>query len=195
LTEYGRSDEDEQAERWRRSPFYRLLDTGETVFRRRLTGEANAALAEFPILADLKATGMSDYVAIVNRFSAGQVIGDMDCVYSSWTTDSPEALSDRDVADLARLMPLLALAVKSASLARIAGTLVETYLGRDAGRRVLSGRIARGVADRIEAVLWFSDLRGYTPITDTAAPDEIIPFLNDYAGAVIPPFTSMVATC
>ena len=128
---------------------------------------------------------MTDYVAIVNRFAAGQVIGDMDCVYSSWTTDAPQGFSDRDVADLARLMPLLALAVKSAALARIAGTLVETYLGRDAGRLVLSGRIGRGVADRIEAVLWFSDLRGYTRITDEAAPDAIIPFLNDYAGAVI----------
>jgi adenylate cyclase len=63
--------------------------------------------------------------------------------------------------------------------------LVETYLGRDAGRRVLSGRIARGVADRIEAVLWFSDLRGYTRITDTAAPEQVIPLLNDYADAII----------
>jgi adenylate cyclase len=62
---------------------------------------------------------------------------------------------------------------------------VTTYLGRDAGRRVLSGRIARGVAERISAVLWYSDLRGFTRITDVAAPDEIIPFLNDYANAII----------
>ena len=67
----------------------------------------------------------------------------------------------------------------------IAGTLVEVYLGRDAGQRVLSGRIQRGVADRIEAVLWFSDLRSFTTITDTARPNEIIPLLNDYADAVI----------
>jgi adenylate cyclase len=79
----------------------------------------------------------------------------------------------------------LALAVKCASLARIAGTLVETYLGRDAGRRVLAGRIARGVADKIAAVLWFSDLRGFTRITDTARPREIIPLLNDYAECTI----------
>jgi adenylate cyclase len=75
--------------------------------------------------------------------------------------------------------------VKSASLGRIAETLVETYLGRDAGRRVLSGLIARGVAEKIGAVLWFSDLRGYTRITDTAPPEQIIPLLNDYADAVI----------
>ena len=86
---------------------------------------------------------------------------------------------------LRTLVPQLALAIKCASLTRIAGTLVEVYLGHDAGQRVLSGRISRGVADRINAVLWFSDLRGYTAITDTAAPDEVIPLLNDYADAVI----------
>jgi adenylate cyclase len=77
------------------------------------------------------------------------------------------------------------LAVKCVSLARIAGTLVETYLGRDAGRRVLAGRIRRGVAETIGAVLWYSDLRGFTGITDRAPPHEIIPLLNDYAEAVI----------
>ena len=82
-------------------------------------------------------------------------------------------------------MPALGLAIKSAALAKVAGTLVEVYLGRDAGRRVLEGRIQRGVADRIEAALWFSDLRSFTTITDTASPSEIIPLLNDYAEAVI----------
>jgi adenylate cyclase len=82
-------------------------------------------------------------------------------------------------------MPTLALAIKCASLKRIAATLVEVYLGRDAGQRVLSGRISRGVAERISACLWFSDLHGYTRISDTAPPDEIIPLLNDYAEAVI----------
>jgi adenylate cyclase len=64
------------------------------------------------------------------------------------------------------------------------GTLMETYLGRDASRRVLSGRIMRGVADRIDAVIWFSDLRGFTRITDSA-PEQIIPLLNDYADVIV----------
>ena len=64
------------------------------------------------------------------------------------------------------------------------GTLMETYLGRDAGQRVLSGRIVRGIAERIDAVIWFSDLRGFTHITD-AAPDQVIPLLNDYSDAIV----------
>ena len=52
-------------------------------------------------------------------------------------------------------------------------------------RRVLGGRIGRGAAERIDAVLWYSDLRAFTRITDTAPPRNIIPLLNDYAEAVI----------
>jgi adenylate cyclase len=109
----------------------------------------------------------------------------MDCVYSSWTTERPGGFDDGQIEALTELAPKLALAVKCVSLARIAGTLVETYLGRDAGRRVLAGRIRRGVAEKINAVLWYSDLRGFTRITDEAPPQQIIPFLNDYAEAVI----------
>jgi adenylate cyclase len=180
LTEFGRSDD--QADLWERSPFYRLELTGESLLRRRLSAETGA---EFPIFSDLRAGGMTDYIAITNRFAAEGIIGEMDCVYSSWATDAPQGFRDSDVEDLTRLMPLVALTLKSASLTRIAGTLVETYLGRDAGRKVLGGRIGRGVADRIEAVLWFSDLRNYTRISDSADPEQIIPLLNEYAGAIL----------
>lgn len=180
LTEYGRSDDD--LSRWQRSPFYRLEESGEPFLRRVLNPQTEA---EFSVFPDLRADGMTDYVAIANRFNGEEIIGRMDCVYSSWSTDAAGGFRDDDIAHLCRLMPFLALAVKSASLARIAGTLVETYLGRDPGRRVLQGRIARGVAERIEAVLWFSDLRGYTRISDAARPGDIIPLLNQYADAVI----------
>jgi adenylate cyclase len=180
LTEYGRSEDD--INRWERSPFYSLEESGESLLRRRLSAETEA---EFSVFPELRSSGMTDYVAIANRFAGDEIIGDMDCVYSSWTTDAAEGFADDNVADLCRLTPFLALAVKSASLTRIAETLVETYLGRDPGRRVLQGRIARGVAERIEAVLWFSDLHSYTRISDTASPEHIIPLLNHYADAII----------
>jgi adenylate cyclase len=50
---------------------------------------------------------------------------------------------------------------------------------------VLSGRIRRGVADRIGAALWFSDLRDFTRIAEQASAEQLIPFLNDYAEAII----------
>lgn len=180
LTEYGRTEED--LGRWMRSPFFYLEESGETMIRRRLTSESQG---EFSIFPELVASGMTDYVAIVNRFATEATIGNMDGVYSSWATDDRAGFSDADIADIRRVTPLLALTVKAESLTRIAETLVETYLGRDAGRRVLAGRISRGVAEPIDAAIWFSDLRGYTRIADRANPAEIIPLLNQYADAVI----------
>src|SRR5262245_31587095 len=179
--DYGRTRGSNIDERWRRSPFYRLLETGNSFLRRRLTAEG---AAEFSIFPDLRAVGMTDYAAIINRFAEDSIIGHMDCVYSSWVTDAPGGFCDADLLGLQYLMPFLSLAVKTAALARIAENLVETYLGRDAGRRVLKGGITRGVAERIDAVLWFSDLRGFTRITDTA-PEQVIPLLDDYFDAIV----------
>jgi adenylate cyclase len=182
LTEYGRTAEGEALERWRTSPFFRMLTAGDSVMRRRISAEGDL---EFPMFADYRSASMTDFVAIINRFGEDGAIGEMDCLYSAWVTDRTEGFTDEEIGALKRLAPFLGLAIKSASLARIAETLVETYLGRDAGRRVLRGRIERGVTDRIKTVLWFSDLRNYTRISDTAPPEEIIPLLNDYAEAVV----------
>ena len=180
--QYGRTTEGAAADSWQRSPFYHLLQSGGEELRRRLAfGEA----ADFPIIQEMKDAGHTDYIVFVHRFASGAAIGEMDCVYSGWSTRDPEGFSEASIAALRRLVPALGLAIKSAALAKVAGNLVEVYLGRDAGRRVLEGRIQRGVADRIEAALWFSDLRSFTTITDTASPGEIIPLLNDYAEAVI----------
>jgi adenylate cyclase len=171
----------ETVARWRASPFFHLLQTGESLLRRRITAENES---EFPILPDLRAAGMTDYVAMINRFGPEGTIGEMDCLCSSWVTARADGFADAHIAALTRLVPTLALTVKTAALARMAGTLMQTYLGRDAGARVLSGRIMRGVADRIDAVIWFSDLRGFTRITDSA-PEQVIPLLNDYADAIV----------
>jgi adenylate cyclase len=193
LLEYGRTDPDVVAaagatpqdagnvERWRRSPFFSMLQTGDALLRRRLSV---ATMDEFSLLPDLLAAGMTDYVAIITRFPPGGVIGEMDGVYTSCATRADHGFDDGHIAALARIAPYLALAIKSVSLAHMTGTLMETYLGRDAGQRVLGGRIVRGVAERIDAVVWFSDLRGFTRITDTA-PEQVIPLLNDYSDAIV----------
>jgi adenylate cyclase len=182
LVEYGPTSEGEAAENWRRSVLFHLLETGGSLFRVRFhAGETT----DFSTIARMRDEGMSDVIVMITRFAPSGAIGEMDCVYSYWATDHAQGFDDVQLEALSGLMPKLALAVKCVSLARIAGTLVETYLGRDAGRRVLAGRIRRGVAEQISAVLWYSDLRSFTRIADEAAPQQIIPFLNDYAEAVI----------
>lgn len=182
LLEYGPTSEGDAAAEWQRTTFYHLLQTGSSELRLRF---CDGDPADFAHMDAIREAGQTEYFALVHRFPGDNNIGEMDCFYSHWTTACDGGFRDEDLAALRRLVPSLALAVKCVSLARVAGTLVEVYLGRDAGRRVLGGRIARGVTDRIHAVLWFSDLRGFTAITDTAPPDEIIPLLNDYAEAVI----------
>jgi len=180
--DYGRTNEGEAAENWRRSVFYHLLQSGGRLMRRRL---AAGDPADFSSVVQARDEGMTDYVALVHRFAAEGVIGEMDCVYSSWATNAPDGFDDGAVLALQRIAPFLKLAVKSATLARMAGTLAETYLGRDAGRRVMSGRIARGVAEKIGTVLWYSDLHGYTHLSESVSPEQIIPLLNDYAEVVV----------
>jgi adenylate cyclase len=183
VVEYGRTNVAGSAqESWRRSTFYHLLQTGESLLRCRLAMDPRS---DFPILDELRAEGQTDHVVLINRFSSEGALGEMDGVYSSWTTDHPDGFTDKQVQALEELVPSLALAIKCVSLTRVAETLVETYLGRDAGRRVLSGRIERGIADRIAAVLWYSDLRQFTRVADQVEPELLIPFLNDYADAVI----------
>jgi adenylate cyclase len=159
-----------------------MIETNSAVLRRRLTREIGN---EFPFLGELHSAGMTDYFAVIDRFGRGGIIGEMDGVYSSWVSDVPQGFTDGQIAAVRRLTPCLALAMKSATLGRIAKTLVETYLGRDPGKRILEGSITRGKSTSIEAALWFSDLRGYTHICDRVQPNEIIPFLNDYAEIVI----------
>src|SRR5712672_4404730 len=182
ILDYGRTNEGEAAESWRHSPFFHLLQSGGTEMRRRL---AAGDSADFPAIAQARDEGATDILVLIHRFAAEGVIGEMDCVYSAWSSDAPGGFGDDTIVALKRLAPFLKLAIKSAALARMAGTLAETYLGRDAGRRVMDGRIVRGIAEKIGAVLWYSDLRGYTHISDNAPPEQIIPLLNDYAEVVV----------
>ncbi len=50
VSEYGRSTEGEAAQRWLRSPHYRLLETGELLMRRRVTAETEREFGLFPAL-------------------------------------------------------------------------------------------------------------------------------------------------
>jgi adenylate cyclase len=146
---------------------------------------AECASLDFSLIDELAAKGHRHFVAFVNRFGETGALGQMDCLYSYWLTRRAEGFGEQGLSALRDLVPVLGLAIKSAQQVDIARTLGRVYLGRDASEQVLRGRISRGVTERIKAVLWFSDLRGSTAISESIGPDEIIPFLNDYAQAAI----------
>jgi len=180
--EYTSTAEGDAAKNWRRSAWHHMLENGDDELRLDL---ADSASLSFSLIGDLAEKGHRHLLAFIHRFGDAGTLGQMDCFYSYFTTRREQGFKEREVEALRDLVPVLGLAIKSAQQVDIARTLGRVYLGRDASAQVLGGRISRGVTERINAVLWFSDLRGSTRISESIGPDEIIPFLNDYAEASI----------
>jgi len=72
------------------------------------------------------------------------------------------------------------------ALRRTASTLLDTYVGHDAGERVLAGHIRRGDIEEIHAAIWLSDMRGFTALADTLPPRVMIDLLNRYFDCQVP---------
>jgi adenylate cyclase len=180
--EYRSTADGDAAKNWRRSAFHHMLETGHDELCLDLADDSSQ---NFSMIGDLVEKGHRHMLAFVHRFGDAGTLGQMDCFYSYFATRREKGFSDGELEALRDLVPVLGLAIKSAQQMDIARTLGRVYLGRDASEQVLRGRISRGVTERINAVLWFSDLRGSTKISESIGPDEIIPFLNDYADASI----------
>lgn len=134
----------------------------------------------FPLLERFRARGGTDYFALGTAFGEGRRLGPADRVLSSWLSDAAAGFDDHHIAVIEQLAQPLALTVKSASAHRIAHSVIATYLGADAGRRVLGGEILRGSGETIRAALWYCDLQGFTKIADTTPRDRLLAMLDDY---------------
>jgi adenylate cyclase len=167
---------------WVESPFRFLInqvrasDDGVASLRRRLKG-ADAQL-DFPMLKGLAAAGATDYVAHFFRFGPGGDPSRGTGVAYSFATDQEDGFTDDDLALLRAVLPAASIAMMAKAAHSIARSLLEAYLGGDAGRRVHMGAIERGSVETIRAVLWFADVRGFTGIAD-AAPGLILIELLD----------------
>ena len=166
-----------------RSPFGFLLRSGKPTMRRRL--DATYQRGEFSMLDRFQDQGVTDYIAFSVRVGKSMQVGGAGGMTGSWTTDAPNGFTDAQVELLTSLMPLLTLSILLQTTHRDTRTLLTTYLGRHAADRVLAGNIVRGRAEPIRAVVWFSDLVGFTRISDNTSPEHVLALLNDYAQAQI----------
>ncbi len=175
---------------WLQSPLKYTLDNNLTEFRARLTPDHEPF--EYPVFYDLQQQGATEYLITGTPFSSSHAYLTSDDrrlpegMQISWTTDHPEGFSDVQVAEIQSVLPALGLALKSNSNYEMAQDLLSTYLGGDAGARVLSGDIVRGSVDNIQAVILYFDLQGFTKLSEILPAPEIIAMLNDYFGAVVP---------
>ena len=154
------------------SPFAALVEDGAQGFRYRL--ERMAAPWPFPVLGELRAQGATDYAAMAVLFAGGRRNA------ISFATDRPGGFSTADLALLDALLPALGAVLETLALRRLAATVLDTYVGRKSGARILSGDIRRGTGADVRAVLWYCDLRGFTPLADRLPREELIALLNGY---------------
>lgn len=168
-----------QSDQYLRSPMPVII-AGERVIRRRLTGPD--LRLDFPILEDLVADGATDYVIFGMRRSDGRHMAVI-----SMTTHAPGGFSDDDMLSFQSLLPLLSLTVEAIEANSTAKSLLEIYLGHDAGQRVLDGLIQRGESVTIAAAIWQCDLRDFTQMSNDLPRDEVLAILNDYFDAVTRP--------
>jgi adenylate cyclase len=134
--------------------------------------------ASFPILADLRQAGITDYIVLGAPFSDGSTKA------VSLATNDPDRFSADDISLFEGMMPALAMNLEIQALRRTARTLLDTYVGRQSGGRVLDGAITRGTGETIYAVIWLCDLRGFTELSETLPRDALIVLLNEYFGAM-----------
>jgi len=168
-------------EKWRRSPFYHAHVSDLNQMRRRLTGPE--ARADFRILEELQAEGYTDYLLTSTRFRIAEsehFAGGSTGIMASWSTRRESGFSDDDFDALRRIQRFFAVACHASIQKRVMANLANAYLGPTAGARVLAGDIRRGDGERIPAVLWFSDLRGSTRLSERMDPDAYLGVLNRY---------------
>ena len=87
-----------------------------------------------------------------------------------FTSDEADRL--REAARFAAA-PLAALTARATLTAAL-----EAYLGRRSAARVLAGPLRRGGGETIEAALLFADLRGFTALSESSPPAEVISALD-----------------
>jgi len=95
-------------------------------------------------------------------------------------TRPEDGFSTEDKAKFNLLAEYLSPMVNVIAMRRITEAVVDTYIGHRAGGKVLEGLIKRGDGEIINAVIWYSDLRDFTLLTETLAHDELLLTLNTY---------------
>lgn len=135
---------------------------------------------EHPDLSALAREGYTDFAAAPMRFMSGTIHA------VTFATRRPGGFTDDDKLALVRVLAPLSRVGEILALLRTATNLLNTYVGNDAGERILAGQIQRGDIQSLQAVIWFSDLRGFTSMSSALEPRDIIGVLNDVFDCQVP---------
>ena len=167
-----------ESETFLKSPI-RVVFTEHVEVRRRLADPACAM--DFPILEDLRKEGATDFVAAPLRFVNGEVHA------ATFATRRAGGFRDAELAALRRLLAPFTRMVEIYGNMQKARNILDAYLGRGAGAKVLAGQIKRGDGEDIDAVIWFCDLRDSATLADSMSRREFLALLNEYFECVLGP--------
>jgi adenylate cyclase len=103
----------------------------------------------------------------------------------SFVTDAEGGFSEEALGRMQSVARQLALGATLAAASRSGAAALDTYIGPLAGARVREGNILRGRAEPVRAVVWSSDLTGFTRITESVETEELLSLLNDYTGELV----------
>jgi adenylate cyclase len=163
---------------FRNSPMAYVGTTGEAL--RRNLADPDCPM-DFPILPDLRGEGVTDYVVSPLHFTSGAIH------FASWSTKQPGGFTDAEIAVIDSVVAPLTRVAEIRAAQRVAGNLLTTYVGKNAGERILAGRIRRGDTETIHAAIWLSDMRGFTRLADRLPPQTLVDLLNRYFDCQVPP--------
>ncbi len=121
-----------------------------------------------------------DVLALPMRFTDGQIHA------VAFGTERAPGFTPAEIAAIEGVLEPLSRMGEILALRRTELNIVNAYVGRDAGARVLAGQIRRGDTSRIEAAIWFSDMRGFSAASDRKSPHETIAMLNELFDCQLP---------
>jgi adenylate cyclase len=143
----------------------------QQTFRRRLDdlGEADHAL-----LHELRAEGLTDYAAVPLVFNSGSVN------VFTLATARPDGFAEGDLERFEALSNLIAPLFELIEQRRMTLGLLDAFIGSRISERILRGQVKRGDGERIDAAFWYSDLRGFTALSESLPAEQLLQLLNEY---------------
>jgi adenylate cyclase len=178
----------------RESPFAPMLRDG--IAERRLRVDDPAVARQAPLFEELRAAGMTEWLGrlfpfgeLMPQFGGPREAEHADRLFlvCSFTTDRPGGYRDSDIALLKAVLPLFALAAKAVTMRSIGHGLLAAYLGDDPASRVIAGTVQRGEVRSVEAIVFLTDLRGFTALADVTPGEELVALLDDCFECMVAP--------